>query len=55
MKIKVEVEIYGGFGRKSVEVEIDEAELREVAENKVMKGYQCDSCQAKGVEIVVQV
>lgn len=54
MKIKVEVEMYGAFGRKTVNVDITEEELRAVAENKVMVDYDCQSCQGKAIEVIVQ-
>jgi rRNA-processing protein FCF1 len=55
MQIKVAVEIYSAYGRKTVDVVIDEAALRELAEEKVRASYACDSCAAQSIQLVVEV
>lgn len=54
MKIKVEVEMYGAFGRKTVEVDVTEDDLRVIAEKKVMADYSCESCTGKTIDIAIQ-
>ena len=52
MKIRVEVELYTGSGRKSVDVIFTEDDLRAFAEEQAQKDYDCNSCTGKAVEVV---
>lgn len=51
MEIKVEVEVYCGGFRSSVDVVLTDDDLRTLAENKVIESHACDSCKAKEMEL----
>lgn len=51
MEIKVEVEMYSGGCRRSVDVVLTDHDLRTLAENKVLESHACDSCKAKEMEL----
>ena len=55
MEIKVEVEIYNGSGRSTVDIFLDGTDIRALAEQKAINSYACDSCAAKGIETTVRL
>lgn len=53
MNLKVEVELYQSFGgRDAIIVTLDEDDIKQLAEQKAQKEYECCSCAAKRIELI---
>lgn len=51
MEITVKVELYTGSDKKTINVFLDDSDIRELAEIRASENNHCDSCQAKSIEL----
>ena len=52
-KIIAHVELYNGQHKETVEIEITESDLNDLAERKAFDSHHCVSCETKEVEITL--